>query len=92
MSRRTARVALVVSAVLLVVHPLLVRAMAHGHVAHALLGAGHRMPPASSVLLVVALLVARLLAIVVVPGLVLAAVTSLVADSMRKRSAILPDR
>lgn len=45
MSRRTAvKVALLVFATLLM-HAFLVRAMAHGHVAHVLLGAGNAVPP-----------------------------------------------
>jgi hypothetical protein len=79
MSRRRAVVLAIVSAVALVLHAILVRAMAHGHVAHVLLGAGSSMPAIGAALLAVALVLVRLFAIVVVPGLLLASIVSLVA-------------
>ena len=66
-----------IAAAFLVLHHVLVRAMAHGHVAHALLaGGGARIGPA---VLACALVVVRLVAIVVVPGLLLAALAEIVA-------------
>ena len=67
------------SLVLLVVHHVLVRAMAHGHVAHVLLAAGNGPPPAKAAALAIGLVVARLLAVLLVPGFLLAAAAEIVA-------------
>lgn len=72
----------VVSLAVLVLHEVLLRAMAHGHVAHVLLGAGSSAPPPFAASLAVALVVVRLLAIVVVPGALLAAATGLAAHHL----------
>jgi hypothetical protein len=53
--------------------------MVNGHVAHVLLGTGNAAPPAGAAALAIALLVVRFISIVVVPGLVLAAVAEIVA-------------
>ena len=59
---------LVASIVIIVLDELLVRAMAHGHVAHVLLGAGSSSPPLGAALLAAALVIVRVLAIIAVPG------------------------
>ena len=82
MSRRRAiRVAVAALAVVLL-HVLLVRAMAHGHVAHVLLGSGNATPPIGAALLAVALVIARFVAIVIAPGALLAAVVSMAAHAL----------
>ena len=83
MSRRSAvKVALLAFAILLV-HVVLVRAMAHGHVAHVLLGAGNAVPPLGAAALAVSLVAVRFVAVVVVPGALLAVAASLVAHGFR---------
>jgi len=67
------------SFVLLAVHHVLVRATAHGHVAHALLGAGNAPPPAGATTLAIGLVVVRLVTVLLVPGFLLAAAAELVA-------------
>lgn len=79
MSRRRAVVALALSIATLVLHAVLVRAMAHGHVAHVLLGAGNAAPPLGAALLAGSLVIARFLALVVAPGVLLASIASLAA-------------
>jgi hypothetical protein len=79
MSRRHALVVLGLVLVALLAHEALVRAMAHGHVAHVLLGSGNASPPLGAAAMAVSLVAVRLLAIVVAPGAVLAALVSLVA-------------
>ena len=69
----------VISFVLLAVHHVLVRAMAHGHVAHVLLGAGNAPPPVGAATLAIGLVVVRLLTVLLVPGFLLAAAAELVA-------------
>ena len=67
-------VALVSVAVLFVVlHAVLLRLAAQSQVAHVLLGAGNGPPPLAAALIAVALVIVRIGAIVVAPGLVLAA-------------------
>lgn len=63
---------------------VLLRWMAHGHVAHALLGAGTspHVAPTSAAVLAVALLVVRFASYVVVPGLLLAVLAELVAYAL----------
>lgn len=63
----------------LVLHAVLVRVMAHGHVAHVLLGASSAAPPLGAASLAVALVVVRLVAMVLVPGILLAAAAQIVA-------------
>jgi len=72
-------VLVLVSAMLVVAHAVLVRAMAHGHVAHVLLGAGNSSPPIGAALLAIALVLVRLVTILGVPGLVFAAAADVVA-------------
>ncbi len=82
MSRRRALIVLVLSLVTLLVHLVLVRAMAHGHVAHVLLGAGNATPPIGAALLAVSLVLVRLAAVLLVPGALLAAAASLLAHGL----------
>ncbi|MBX3190698.1 MAG: hypothetical protein KF819_27105 [Labilithrix sp.] len=82
MSRRRAIVCAIVSIAVLALHPVLVRAMASGHVAHVLLGAGNAAPPIGAALLAVSLVVVRFAAIVIVPGLLLASAASLAAHAV----------
>ena len=56
---------LVASFAIVVLHALLVRFMAHGHVAHSLLAAG---PTLGDAILAAALVVVRFAAVVLVPG------------------------
>lgn len=79
MTLRRSVVVLVSSGALALVHLVLVRAMAEGHVAHVLLGAGNGVPPIGAALLAVLLVVVRFLTVVVVPGAALAAVASILA-------------
>jgi hypothetical protein len=78
-TRRGAIVVALVALAVLVLHAFLVRAMAHGHVAHVLLGSGNAAPPLGAALLAVSLVVARVAAVVLVPGALLASLASLVA-------------
>lgn len=71
---------IVLSLITLIVHVLLVRLMAHGHVAHVLLGAGNAAPPVGAALLAISLVLVRLAAVVLVPGLLLASIVSLLAQ------------
>lgn len=87
MTRRRALVVAAVSALVLLVHLVLVRAMAHGHVAHVLLGAGNATPPLGAAALAVSLVVVRLGALVLAPGLLLASVASLVAHVLTSPGA-----
>ncbi len=79
MTLRRSVTVLVVSAALALIHLLLVRAMAEGHVAHVLLGAGNGVPPIGAALLAVVLVIVRFLAVVVAPGAALAALASIAA-------------
>lgn len=63
---KASRRLLVASLVIVAVDFVLVRIMAHGHVAHALLAGG---PTPSAALLAAALVVVRFVAVVIVPGL-----------------------
>ena len=67
-----------------VLEPLLVHAMAHGHVAHVLLGSGATMPPVGPAAIAIALVGVRLFAIVLAPGLLLGALVILAAN-LRQR-------
>jgi hypothetical protein len=82
-SRRRALHVIAVASAIVAVHLVLVRAMAHGHVAHVLLGAGNAAPPAGAALLALSLVLVRFAAMVLVPGAVLAATASLIAQLVR---------
>jgi hypothetical protein len=69
----------IVSVVCLVVHHVLLRAMAHGHVAHVLLGAGNAAPPAFPAALAIALVLTRFVTVMLVPGFLLAAAAEAIA-------------
>lgn len=79
MSARRALVLLAGALGALGAHELLLAFAARAHVAHALLAAGNGPPPIGAAALAFALVVVRLLAIVLVPGLVLASLASLFA-------------
>jgi len=79
MTRRRAIVVAVLALVTLALHVVLVRAMAHGHVAHVLLGSGNATPPLGAAVLAVSLVLVRFGAVVVAPGALLAAAASLLA-------------
>jgi hypothetical protein len=79
MTRRRAIVVAVLALLTLGLHAILVRSMAHGHVAHVLLGAGNGAPPLGAALLAVSLVLVRFGAVVVSPGALLAAAASLLA-------------
>jgi hypothetical protein len=81
-SRRRALVVVALSLLTLALHVFLVRAMAHGHVAHVLLGSGNAAPPLGAAVLAVSLVVVRLGAVVVAPGLLLASLASLAAHAL----------
>lgn len=72
----------VLALAVMVIHLVLLRLMAHGHVAHVLLGSGNALPPIGAALLALSLVVARFVAIVIAPGAVLASLTSLVAHAL----------
>ncbi|MBX3209942.1 MAG: hypothetical protein KF764_33235 [Labilithrix sp.] len=63
----------------LALHHVLLRAAAHGHVAHVLLGAGNAPPPAGAAGLAIALVVVRFILVMLVPGFLLAAAAEIVA-------------
>jgi hypothetical protein len=73
---KTAKKLLMCSMCVLVLQELLVRAMAHSHVAHSLLASG---PSLGAALLAAALVVVRLGAVVLVPGAIATAVVLAVA-------------
>ena len=79
--RRALVVALLALATILL-DVVLVRAMAHGHVAHVLLGSGNAAPPIGAALLAVTLVLVRFAAIVVAPGALLASAASLLAHAL----------
>lgn len=82
MSRRRAVVVALLAALVVFLHFLLVRAMAHGHVAHVLLGSGNAVPPIGAALLAVTLVLVRFAAIVIAPGALLASAASLLAHAV----------
>ena len=84
--RRTVIVA-ALSLAAMALHPVLLRAMAHGHVAHVLLGAGNSAPPLPAAALAVSLVLARTLAILLAPGALLACAVSLAAGALARRRA-----
>ena len=79
MSRRRAMIVAALALGVTLVHLGLVRAMAHGHVAHLLLGAGNAVPPIGAALLAIALVMARFAAVVIAPGALMASGVSLLA-------------
>lgn len=79
MSKRRALQVIVLAFAAVLLDVVLVRAMAHGHVAHVLLGAGSSAPPIGPALLAIALVVARFAAVVIAPGALLASGASLLA-------------
>jgi hypothetical protein len=81
-TRRRAIVVAIFALVTLALHAVLVRAMAHGHVAHVLLGSGNAPPPIGDAILAIALVVVRVAAVVVAPGALLASAASLVAHAL----------
>jgi hypothetical protein len=83
-SVRRSTVVLVGVLALLAAHELLLALAAHTRVAHALLGAGNGPPPVGPAVLAIALVAARLAAIVLVPGAALAALSSLVAHVVER--------
>ena len=82
MSRRGAFIVGVLALAVLLLHAVLVRAMAHGHVAHVLLGSGNATPPMDAAALAISLVAARFLALVVAPGVLLASFVSLLAHGL----------
>lgn len=82
MTRRRAIVVAALALVTLALHVVLVRAMAHGHVAHVLLGSGNASPPIGPAALAISLVVVRFCAVVVSPGALLAAAASLLAHAI----------
>lgn len=82
MNRRRALETLALSLITLVLHVILVRVMAHGHVAHVLLGSGNSAPPLGAALLALSLVLVRLGAVVLAPGLLLASLASLAAHAL----------
>jgi len=80
--RRRAVIVGVLSLAIMLVHLVLVRLMAHGHVAHVLLGSGNAAPPLGAALLAVSLVLTRLFAIVIGPGVLLASFVSLAAHAL----------
>lgn len=68
-----------ISIVCLALHYVLLRCMAHGHVAHALLGSGNGPTPAGAAILAAALILVRFVSVMLVPGFLLAAAAELVA-------------
>lgn len=83
MSRRRAVVVALTALATILLHFVLLRAMAHGHVAHALLGSGNAAPPLGAALLAVSLVLVRLVAIVIAPGALLASGAVLTAHALR---------
>lgn len=82
MTRRRALVVALLALATILLHVVLVRAMAHGHVAHVLLGSGNAAPPIGAALLAVTLVLVRFAAIVVAPGALLASAASLLAHAL----------
>jgi hypothetical protein len=86
-NRRRAIVVAALALGALLLHVVLVRAMAHGHVAHVLLGSGNAAPPLGAALLALSLVVVRFAAVVVAPGALLASAASLLAHAHAHRRA-----
>jgi len=81
-TRRRALIVGVLALLAIGAHEVLLRAMAHGHVAHVLLGSSNAMPPLGATVLAASLVVVRFLAVVVAPGALLASVASLIAHAL----------
>jgi hypothetical protein len=76
------RRALIVGALALgsvLLYAVLLRVMAHGHIAHVLLGSGNGAPPIGAALLAVSFVMVRFAAVVIAPGALLASGASLFA-------------
>lgn len=69
----------IISFTFLALHHVLLRAMAHGHVAHVLLGAGNAPPPTGAAVLAIGLVAVRFVSVMLVPGLLLASAAEIVA-------------
>lgn len=69
----------VLSIVCLLIHHVVVRAMAHDHVAHVLLSSGAGTPPPRAAALALGLVIGRFVSVMLVPGLLLAATAELAA-------------
>lgn len=82
MSRRRAIVVAALALGVVLLHLVLVRLMAHGHVAHVLLGAGNSVPPIGAAGLAIGLVMARFAAIVIAPGALMASGVSLLAHAV----------
>ncbi|HVJ90619.1 MAG TPA: hypothetical protein VM580_12510 [Labilithrix sp.] len=67
------------SVVCLAIHYVLLRAMAHGHIADILLGSGDRTPPARATALALGLVIVRFVSVMLVPGFLLAAAAEVAA-------------
>jgi len=80
-SRRRAVIVGMLALLTLLLQVVLVRAMAHGHVAHVLLGSGNSAPPLDAAFLAISLVVTRFLALVVAPGVLLASLVSIIAHA-----------
>ncbi len=78
-ANRRPTVLLAISVVFLALQHTLLRAMAHGHIAHVLLGVGNAPPPTGAAVLAISLLVVRFVSYIIVPGLLLAVAAELVA-------------
>jgi hypothetical protein len=81
-TRRRALIVGVLALLAIGAHEVLLRAMAHGHVAHVLLGSSNAMPPLGATVLAASLVVVRFVAVVVAPGALLASVASLIAHAL----------
>lgn len=68
-----------ISLVCLLIHHVVVRIMAHGHVAHLLLSAGTATPPPRAAAVALTLVIGRFVSVLLVPGLLLAATAELAA-------------
>jgi hypothetical protein len=75
-------VLLTVSLACLALQHVLLRSMAHGHIAHVLLGVGNAPPNARAAALAISLLGVRFVSYVIVPGLLLAVAAELVAYAL----------
>ena len=68
-----------ISIVCLAIHYVLLRAMAHGHIADLLLSTSNGTPPAGATALALGLVVVRFVSVMLVPGFLLAAAAEVTA-------------
>jgi hypothetical protein len=68
-----------ISILCLTLHFVLLRVMAHGHIAHVLLGSGNAPPPTGAAILAIGLVIVRFVSVMLVPGLLLAAAAEILA-------------